>query len=67
MSAVIGICRSFGPTEQMALLDSDCPYDSRPTDDGPCPALDPCPTDLSWRIGSWDQVSFDDEGFKNNA
>ncbi|XP_018007625.1 uncharacterized protein LOC108665385 [Hyalella azteca] len=51
------ICvRSLGATEQMALLDSDCPDADKPHDTEPCTAPESCPTDLSWSVGPWLQT-----------
>lgn len=52
------ICvRSFGPSEQMALLDSACDTSAKPHETEPCPNLRPCPRLLDWSVGPWSQVS----------
>lgn len=51
------ICvRSFGPTEQMALLDSDCDIGDKPHETEVCPELPPCPKMVDWSVGPWSQV-----------
>ncbi|KAK3887793.1 hypothetical protein Pcinc_008121 [Petrolisthes cinctipes] len=50
------ICvRSFGPSEQMALLDSACDNNAKPHETEACPNLMPCPRLLDWSVGSWSQ------------
>lgn len=50
------ICvRSFGPTEQMALLDSDCDIGDKPHETEVCPELPPCPKMVDWSVGPWSQ------------
>lgn len=52
------ICvRSFGPTEQMALLDSACDHSGKPHETEPCPTQAPCLQLLEWRVGPWSKVS----------
>ncbi|KAB7499665.1 A disintegrin and metalloproteinase with thrombospondin motifs 7 [Armadillidium nasatum] len=48
------ICvRSYGPTEQMALMDSDCSMSLKPHEEESCPNLHPCITDRSWLASPW--------------
>lgn len=48
------ICvRSFGPTEQMALLDSACDQSGKPHETEPCPGQEPCEHLLEWKVGAW--------------
>ncbi|XP_042884223.1 A disintegrin and metalloproteinase with thrombospondin motifs 7-like [Penaeus japonicus] len=50
------ICvRSFGPTEQMALMDSDCDLGDKPHETEVCPELPPCPKMVDWSVGPWSQ------------
>nr|XP_053646976.1 A disintegrin and metalloproteinase with thrombospondin motifs 7-like [Cherax quadricarinatus] len=50
------ICvRSFGPTQQMALLDSACDDSDKPHETEVCPTLPPCPQLLEWSVGAWSQ------------
>lgn len=52
------ICvRSFGPTEQMALLDSACDHSGKPHETEACPSQASCPQLLEWRVGAWSRVS----------
>ncbi|XP_076069454.1 ADAM metallopeptidase with thrombospondin type 1 motif B [Oratosquilla oratoria] len=48
--------RSFGPTEQMALLDSDCESDEKPHEIEKCPEADPCPLRRTWIVGPWEDT-----------
>ncbi|KAK7069503.1 Adamts12p, partial [Halocaridina rubra] len=51
------ICvRSFGPTEQMALLDSDCDHDEKPHELELCGPMPSCPLFQDWSVGPWSQV-----------
>ncbi|XP_068201484.1 A disintegrin and metalloproteinase with thrombospondin motifs 6-like [Palaemon carinicauda] len=51
------ICvRSFGPTEQMALLDSDCDDSTKPHELEMCGLLPSCPEYQDWSVGPWTQV-----------
>lgn len=51
------ICvRSFGPTEQMALLDSACDDSVKPHETEMCPTLPACPQLLDWSVGQWSRV-----------
>ncbi|XP_063874225.1 A disintegrin and metalloproteinase with thrombospondin motifs 7-like isoform X1 [Scylla paramamosain] len=48
------ICvRSFGPTEQMALLDSACDQSGKPHETEACPSQAPCVQLLEWKVGPW--------------
>ncbi|CAL4068988.1 unnamed protein product, partial [Meganyctiphanes norvegica] len=50
------ICvNSYGPTQQMALLDSDCPQDTRPYSIEACVDIEECPKNIDWHIGAWSQ------------
>lgn len=52
------ICvRSFGPTEQMALLDSACDHSAKPHETEACPSQAPCLQLLEWSVGPWSRVS----------
>ncbi|MPC33098.1 A disintegrin and metalloproteinase with thrombospondin motifs 7 [Portunus trituberculatus] len=55
------ICvRSFGPTEQMALLDSACDQSGKPHETEPCPSQAPCVQLLEWKVGPWSKSCGED-------